>query len=99
MADKERVTTKYIEAVKDVLRTLEGPFSAQPLTGVVAHNPNTNRVLYYIVGQDKNGEDVLKKPAIVQITDEGKIVIEKNNTDLDIGKELIWLGVPGEDIV
>jgi hypothetical protein len=56
---------KYIETVKDVLRTLEGPFSAQPLTGVVAHNPHTNRVLYYIVGQDKNGEDVLKKPAIV----------------------------------
>ncbi len=31
--------TNYIEAVKDVLRTLEGPLSAQPLTGVVAHNP------------------------------------------------------------
>jgi len=93
------VTTNYIEAVKDVLRTLEGPFSAQPLTGVVAHNPTTNRVLYYIVGQDKNGEDVLKKPIIVQITDEGKIMIEKNNTDLDIRKELIALGVPEEDIV
>jgi phosphohistidine phosphatase SixA len=93
------VTTNYLEAVKDVLRTLEGPFSAQPLTGVVTHNPNTNRVLYYIVGQDKNGEDVLKKPAIVQLTDEGKIVIEKNNTDLDIRKELMALGVPAEDIV
>jgi hypothetical protein len=41
---------------------------------------------------------VLKKPAIVQISDEGKIIIEKNNTDLDIRKELITLGVPEEDI-
>lgn len=99
MAEKAIIKTNYIKAVRDVLGTLESPFSAQPLTGVVAYNPNTDRVFYYIVGQDKNGEDVLKKPAIVQLTGEGKIVIEKNNTDLDIKEELMALGVPEEDIV
>lgn len=93
------VKTEYLDIVKNSLRTLKGPFRAQALFGNVIYNPRTNRVSLFVVGEDRNGEDVLDKPIIITFNNEGKISIEKNNTDLDIRKELVKRGVPEEDII
>ena len=92
------VKTDYTDAVKNILRTVEGPLSVQPLFNVVIHNPKTNRVSLLTVGED-NGEDVFEKPIIIAFTEAGKICIEKNNTDLNVKGELLKQGVPEEDIV
>ncbi|HEX8531993.1 MAG TPA: element excision factor XisI family protein [Cytophagales bacterium] len=92
------VKTDYTDAVKNVLRTVEGPLSVQPLFNVVIHNPKTNRVSLLTVGED-DGEDIFEKPIIIGFTETGKICIEKNHTDLDLEGELLKKGVPGEDIV
>lgn len=93
------VQTKYVDTVRDVLRVLEGPLGAQPITGSIVYNERTNRVNLFTVGQDLDGEDFYEKPIVIALTDEGKISIEKNDTDLDIKKELMKRGVPEEDIV
>lgn len=93
------VQTKYVDTVKDVLSVLEGPFEAQPITGSIVYNERTNRINLFTVGQDLNGEDFYEKPIVIALTDKGRISIEKNDTDLDIKKELVKRGVLEEDII
>jgi len=93
------VQTKYVDTVKEVLSVLEGPFGAQPIMGSIVYNERTNRVNLFTVGQDLDGEDFYEKPIVIALTDEGKISIEKNDTDLDIRKELVKRGVSEEDII
>jgi hypothetical protein len=91
--------TTYIDTVKDVLNVLEGPLGAQPITGSIVYDEKTNRINLFTVGQDLDGEDFYEKPIVIALTDEGKIGIEKNDTDLDLKKELVKRGVPEEDII
>lgn len=93
------VQTKYVDTVKDVLSVLEGLLGLQPITGSIVYNERTNRVNLLTVGQELDGGDFYEKPIVIALTNEGKISIEKNDTDFDIRKELVKRGVPEEDII
>jgi hypothetical protein len=95
----EVITQEKLGIIKDILRVMEGPFRAQPLVGNVIHVPKKNRIFLMVSGEDKNGDTVAEKPVIITFTSEGKIRIEKNDTDLDVRTELMKRGVSEEDIV
>jgi hypothetical protein len=92
------VKTDYKEAVLDVLKPLEGPLSVQPIVNVVVNNPQAGRIIMYAVGQDGD-EEVYEKPVIISFTEDGKIRIEKNYTDVDLREKLLQKGVPYSDIL
>ena len=95
----EVIAQNQVDMIRDILRVMEGPFRAQPLVGNIIHNQRKNRISLIVVGEDKNGDTILEKPIVITFTNEGKICIEQNNTDLDVKRELMKRGVPEENII
>jgi len=93
------ITTKidYQTAIMESMKLLEGPMTDQNVRCVVMPVKDNTRFNLFMFG-DIDGEDVLAKPIIVSLKD-GRIKIEKNNTDLDLRAELLKRGVVEEDIL
>ena len=89
--------TDYKEAVIKTLKQFEGKLSVQDLYNVVLSMEQTNRVIIMCVGEDE-GEDIYEKPIVISWNSD-KVKIDKNNTDIDLRKELVKNGVPESDIL
>jgi|GEM_PF-1542505 len=92
------VKPEYRNAVREALKLLDGKLSAQNIECVVIYNEPNRRFSLFMVGE-MNGQDVMSKPILVNLLDDDKIEIVKNNTDLDLRKELVNRGVLDEDII
>ena len=87
----------YGDIVERVLATYMVPYSRGDLTCEAVFDRQRGRFVLLTVGWDA-GERVHYPVIHIDIVN-GKVWIQANNTDCDIGAELVAAGVPKSDIV
>jgi hypothetical protein len=92
------VKVDYTEAVKDVLKPLEGPLTFQDIENILVASVAKGRFMLLALGTDE-GKEVLETVVSIRLTPEGKVKIEKNYTDVDLREKLLQKGVPYSDIL
>lgn len=88
----------YKEVIRAILKALEGPLTYQDVENVVVPSPSHQCLFLLAIGFDE-GEEVLEIVIAVSITEDNKVKIEKNHSDIDLTRALLERGVPYADII
>ena len=93
-------TTKYEKMILDIISPLDGiKFSNEPdLDTRLVVDKENHRYQVVTTGWDKSGKRVHNCMIHLEIINE-KIWIQRNMTEIDPGKKLVYQGIPPSEIV